>query len=308
MRQPLQAALRSLGRTLLDRGDVQLPAEAAAAERRAALASLPSSSEPSSPSPSGRQLRNAASVGAANSVLREAAEASAREGDFTLVVGGDHSVAIGSIAGALAARPGLRVLWVDAHADINTPSSSPSGNLHGMPLALLLRLFEPPAPAFSWLAGTPALQASALAYVALRDLDAGEVQLIGQLGIRAFTMADIDRKGIGAVMKEALKWLAAGSGSAAAPLHLSLDIDACDPSVAPATGTAVQGGLSYREAHFICEACAESGRLVSMDIVEVNPLLGGESRGASTVANATAFVASALGKVTLPPPQQLRRK
>ncbi len=242
----------------------------------------------------------AAAAGAFSRALADAVAAAAGAGAFPLVAGGDHSVAIGSVAGALRARPGLGVLWVDAHADINTPATSPSGNLHGMPVAVLMGHGAPPdEAAFSWLRGAPPLQPGALVYVGLRELDAGEVEAITRLGIAAFTMADVDRLGMATVMRRAL---AALKGR---PLHLSFDVDACDPAVIPGTGTPVAGGLSFREAHTLCEAAAASGRLVSMDVVEVNE--DAAAFAGPTVANAASFVASALGKVTLPPRPAARR-
>jgi arginase len=255
--------------------------------------------------------RNARAVGLGNAAIFEATRAAAKGGAFVLTVGGDHSVAAGSISGILAARPETRVVWVDAHADINTPSVSPSGSLHGMPVAVLLRLVEESVlgDGWEWLAGAPRLDPSRLVYIGLRDIDEGEKRLIKRLGVRAYTMSDVDRKGIGAVMDETIAHLVA-NGGADAPIHLSFDIDGVDPTVAPATGTAVAGGLSWREAHCVCEALAETGRLGSMDLVEVNPLVdsaavgGRESaamgpEGRATVAAAVAFTASALGKSIL---------
>lgn len=259
--------------------------------------------------PAARAGAAGASAGAVCADVARATEDAARAGDFVLLAGGDHSVAAGSVAGALAARPDAGVVWVDAHADINTPSESPSGNLHGMPLALLLgrvRAGELGAD-WEWLLrrGAAPLSPKALVYVGLRDLDPGEVAAIRSLGILSFTMADVDRLGIARVMEAVLAALAGR------PLHLSFDVDGVDPTTISATGTAVPGGLSYRESHFLCEALAASRRLVSVDIVEINPLLGGAaearpttdmrftSAGVATTAAAAAFVTSALGKTTL---------
>ena len=251
--------------------------------------------------------RNAAEVGDACASIFNECEAAARAGDFVLCVGGDHSVAAGSVAAALKIRPDLGVVWVDAHADLNSPDSSPSGNMHGMPVSLLLGHCGPPAAfgkAWDWLLspGAPRLAPRALVYVGLRDLDAGEVIAIRELGVLAFTMADVDRLGIAKVAKAVEKHLRGR------PLHLSFDVDAVDPSVIAATGTPSPGGLSYREAHFLCEELAATRRLCSMDLVEVNPELGlgGESgkvtaAGANTARAAASFVLSALGKTTLPP-------
>jgi arginase len=274
LRPAIRSVAEGLGLPFSDLGDVPAPP------------ALPGGGAP----PAGAA---AAATGAFTRALADAVAGAATAGDFVLVAGGDHAVAMGSVAGALRARPGLGVLWVDAHADINTPATSPSGNLHGMPVAVLMGHCAPPdEAAFSWLQSAPPLAPGALVYVGLRDLDAGEVEAITRLGIAAFTMADVDRLGMAAVAKRALALLKGR------PVHLSFDVDACDPAVAPGTGTPVPGGLSFREAHTLCEAAAASGRLVSMDVVEVNEELGG---GGTTVANVASFVGSALGKVTLPP-------
>lgn len=269
------------------------------------------------------KLRNASQVGEANRLVHDAVYAAAAADRFVLTLGGDHSVALGSIAGIARARAGktrTAVVWVDAHADINTPESTQSGNLHGMPLAFLLRLMSLDGLAgYEWLQGVPRLAPRDLVYIGLRDLDAGEKQAIRALGIKAFTMQDVDRWGIGKVMEMTCDHLlgagrasAAGTAAAAAAataqlptaLHLSFDIDAVDPAVAPSTGTAVPGGLSWREAHYVCESCAETGLLRSMDMVEVNPLLAGGSRdnlaGNATVQAAVRFISSALGETILP--------
>ena len=243
-----------------------------------------------------------------------------KQGHFPLLLGGDHTVALGSISGLLSVRPSTRVLWVDAHADINTPATSLSQNCHGMPVAFLTKLVNPSTlgPHWEWLNSIPPLPLKHLAYIGLRDVDEGEVRVLKKLGVLCFTMHDIDRVGIGEVMKKALKHLLNGGvkvgGSSTGtstststgsspphPLHLSFDIDACDPSVAPSTGTVVPGGLTYREAHYICEAAAASGALCSMDMVEINPELGSPeevARGATARA-AVALIGSALGKTVL---------
>ena len=188
---------------------------------------------------------------------------------------------------------------------------SASGNMHGMPLSFLLRLLQPSSvPGFGWLEATPQLDPALLVYIGLRDLDAAEKLAIRQLGIKAFTMSDIDRFGIARVAELAIGHLTARG---ARSLHLSFDIDAVEPLVAPSTGTAVMGGLSYREAHFVCETAAESGLLGSMDITEVNPLLdwraahGSTTTGtmttggpAATITLAVELIASALGKTIIP--------
>lgn len=207
--------------------------------------------------------------------------AQAREnGHFALTLGGDHSIAVGTVSGALRANSQTRVIWVDAHADINTPHVSPSGNLHGMPLAFLMRLCDPKTvPGYEWLADTPRLDPRNVVYIGLRDIDETEKQLIRENNVRVFTMHDVDKYGIGKVMEMTLDYLHLNSsgdgreGSRTTPIHISFDIDAVDPTYAPATGTAVPGGLSYREAHYLVEEVAATRLLTSMDMVEVNPQL-----------------------------------
>ena len=225
------------------------------------------------------------------------AEESNREGAFTLTLGGDHSVAIGSIGGALLARPELGVIWVDAHGDFNTPETSPSGNIHGMPLAFLSGLMVPyKLPSFDWLKNH--LKPEQLVLIGIRSIDPEERKLMKDWGASVFTMTEIDRFGIGGVMEQA-KAILFKNGDR--PLHLSYDIDAVDPHFAPSTGTKVRGGLSYREAHFVAESVAETGALVGMDLVEINPRLGyvdpahREERNV-TIEVGLELIASALGK------------
>lgn len=293
LRAALPRAVAALGWGWVDEGDFGGDAAAVAA---AAAADPADAADPTA-------ARHAAGVGAACGAIYSACLGAARRGDFVLCAGGDHSVAAGSVAAALAARPRAGVVWVDAHADINTPATSPSGNLHGMPVALLLKRAALRGGAWEWLARAPRLEPGALAYVGLRDLDAAEAALVRALGIAAFTMADIDRRGIARVADDVARALKGR------PLHVSLDIDAVDPGAAGATGTAVPGGLSLRETHFLLETLAATKRLCSMDVVEINPRLGGgpagadgaTAAGAATVAAGAAFVTSALGKTTLAP-------
>lgn len=198
---------------------------------------------------------------------------------FVLTVGGDHSIASASISASIARYPELGVIWVDAHADANTPRSSPSGHYHGMPAAHLLGWFDKEGEmgdgvprgtqlsGFEWFR-SGCLQESKLAYIGLRDVDVEEGRMLRRSGVRVFTMRDVDKHGIARVIEMAIE---AVGPSMDCPLHLSLDIDSVDPHFAPGTGTAARGGLSYREIHYICEEAALSRRLVSMDLVEVNP-------------------------------------
>jgi len=215
-------------------------------------------------------------------------------GEFPLVLGGDHSLAAGSVAGVATAlaRKGERlgVLWLDAHGDLNTPATSATGNVHGMPAAHLLGLGDPALAALA--TPSPALRPEHLVYVGLRDLDPPERTHIRDLGIRAFTMRDIDERGLPAVMQDAIAHASRGT----AGLYLSCDADWVDPSEAPGVGTRVPGGATFREAHLAMEMLADTGRLIGMDLVEINPVRDRENR---TAELAVALIASALGERTL---------
>jgi arginase len=209
----------------------------------------------------------------------------ARRGALPLVLGGDHSCALGSLVGMAQARGPGGVVWIDAHGDVNTPETSPSGNVHGMVLAAALGLAGDSFRREGW--PLPAVDAGKLALVGVRSLDEGERELLQRIDATVFTMSEVDRMGIEPCMREALAH-ASGGGF----LHVSLDMDAVDPEHAPGVGTPVRGGLSYREAHLAMETVAESGLLDSMDVVEVNPILDREN---ATGQLAVELVASALG-------------
>jgi arginase len=256
----------------------------------------PSSDDAQLPGKFGR-AKNAVAVGRGSQIIYDAVQEAIDLGRFPLVIGGDHSVGLGSVAGVLKKRPNMGLLWIDAHADINTPAFSPSGNLHGMPIAFLMRaagLDPGVVPGHEWLADVPVLEPSQLVYVGLRDVDEGEVKLIRDLNIRHFTMKHIDRWGIGEVMAMALDHLGER------PIHMSFDIDSVDPEHAPSTGTLVRGGLSYREAQYVCEAAFESDRLASLDMVEVNPSLSLGEGAARTADLALQLVESAMGNSIIP--------
>jgi arginase len=199
--------------------------------------------------------------------LKEVTHKSSSEGNFTIILGGDHGLASGSIYGIKEAHPDLKVVWVDAHGDCNTPEASPSGNYHGMPVAHLLGWFgEEPLVGFEWF--KPILKPEDIVYIALRDVDDFEKYALKKHNIKVFDMEDVTELGIGEVMNRALSYLnPIGSKN---PIHLSFDIDAIDPQYAPQTGTPARGGLSYREAHYIVRKLAKTGQLVSMDLVEIN--------------------------------------
>jgi arginase len=210
---------------------------------------------------------------------------SATEGYVPLVLGGDHSVALGTLGGLANVHGPGGVLWIDAHGDLNTPETSPSGNVHGMVLAASLgragRRFEDDA----WL--LPAVDPQRVALIGVRALDQGERQLLRELGIRVYTMSDVDRLGVERAVRESLAHVA-GPGF----VHVSLDMDVVDPDVAPGVGTPVRGGFSYREAHLAMELVAESGLVGSLEMVEVNPILDREN---ATGRLAVELAASALG-------------
>jgi arginase len=208
-----------------------------------------------------------------------------RDGLAPLVLGGDHSVALGTLGGlARELGPG-GVVWIDAHGDMNTPETSPSGNVHGMALAAVLHRAGAGFASDAW--PLPAIEPHRVALVGVRSLDDGERALLRELEARVYTMSDVDRFGIERAIRESLAHVA-GPGF----VHVSLDMDAVDPEVAPGVGTPVRGGLSYREAHLALELVAESGLARSLDVVEVNPILDRENETASL---AVELVASALG-------------
>jgi len=208
-----------------------------------------------------------------------------REGQFPLVLGGDHSVALGTLGGLAAVRGPGAVLWIDAHGDLNTPATTPSGNVHGMPLAAALGLAGDGFESDVW--PLPAIEPARTVLIGGRSFDDGERTLIREHGITVFTMTEIDSRGVEAVVRAALEQVT-GAGF----VHLSLDLDAVDPEFAPGVGTPVRGGLSYREAHLVMELIAEADVLDSLELVEVNPILDHENQ---TATLAVELAASALG-------------
>ncbi|RHY52400.1 hypothetical protein DYB38_001605 [Aphanomyces astaci] len=206
--------------------------------------------------------------------IADVVEKKASEGKFCLVLGGDHTIGAGSLAGILKVHPDAGIIWVDAHADINTPQTTESGNMHGMPISFLMQGLADPArvPGFEWLVDGPILKPEQLVYIGLRDVDSGERRIIKELGIKAFSMQSVDKYGIGKTMEMALDHLC---GKQARPLHMSYDIDAVDPVDAPSTGT--------------------RGTLVGLDMVEVNPSLAPGKGAAITVDMALLLIGSALG-------------
>ena len=262
----LDARLAELGYEYVDRGNVETPVAEA----------IPVEDE---------RARFLPQIKATTRRIAQLVGDDTREGYVPVVLGGDHSVALGTLAGLREAHGAGGVLWIDAHGDLNSPETSPSGNVHGMVLAAALGLAGERFEEDGW--GLPALARDRVALVGVRALDEGERELLRGLDARVFTMSDVDRLGVERAIREALTHIA-GPGF----VHVSLDMDAVDPDVAPGVGTPVRGGLSYREAHLAMELVAESGLASSLDVVEVNPILDRENE---TGKLAVELVASALG-------------
>lgn len=291
----LAEKLRAIGREVIDHGDVIIKdVERLVGAQRAAP-----------PVPATGKANNLEKITRACDAVHEHVKRIARKGGFPLVIGGDHSIAIGTIAGLAAAYKEeeaekreagsnaeltVGVIWIDAHGDLNTPETSPSGNVHGMPVAIALG--QGPKELTHIGGFSPKVYPNDLVLVGLRDLDRQEKQAILDSGVHAFTMKDIDERGMAAVMREAITLATRNTDY----LHVSFDIDSVDPRVAPGTGTAVTGGLTYREAHLALEMIAETGLLTSLEMVEVNPVLDVYNQ---TGHLAVGLIASALGKTIL---------
>ena len=264
--------LTSLGLSVTDKGDIPSP--------------IPEAKGAGDPRK--RYVREIAKV---CQRLFQTSLASFDEGAFPIVLGGDHSLGAGSVAAAAAhvrkrGKP-LGLIWVDAHGDMNSPASTGSGNVHGMTLAALLG--REPAELARFAGDTPAVLARHAVLVGIRNLDASEKEIVRAAKVHVFTMKEIDRLGIAEVMERAISLASRGTGG----FHVSYDLDVCDPTVAPGVGTPVKGGLSYREAHVVMEMVAESGKLTSLDLVEVNPTLDIRN---TTAELGTELALSALGK------------
>ena len=208
-----------------------------------------------------------------------------RDGLLPVVIGGDHSIGMGSVGGLASVSGKGAAIWLDAHGDLNTPATTPSGNVHGMTLAAALGLAQEEFESDAW--PLPALDPAQTSLVGVRSLDDGERRVVRELGLGVYTMTDVDRRGMEDVIRDALQ-----RSEGAAFLHVSLDMDVLDPDIAPGVGTPVRGGLSYREAHLAMELVAESGRLDALEIVEVNPIL---DRMNETADLAVELAASVLG-------------
>jgi arginase len=263
----LEERITSLGYTVRDHGNVETAVPEATALRDERARFLP-------------EIKSTCERIAAKIVEEVSA------GAIPLVLGGDHSVALGTLGGLASVNGPGGVLWIDAHSDANTPETSPSGNVHGMPLAAALGLAGAGFESESW--PLPSVDPKRVVLLGLRQTDEGERRLLREAGIRVFTMSEIDRIGVERAVREALDRVA-GAGF----VHVSLDMDALDPELAPGVGTPVRGGLTYREAHLSLELVAESELAGSFEVVEVNPILDREN---TTALTAVELVASALGK------------
>jgi arginase len=262
----LDAQIERLGRTCLDWGNVDAAVAEAVAEEDEHARYLP-------------EIKRTCER------ISQLVAHAAREEYVPLVLGGDHSVALGTLGGLASVHGPGGVLWVDAHGDLNTPETSPSGNVHGMVLAAALGRGGPSFEHDSW--RLPAVDSERVALIGVRSLDEGERRLLRELGVKVYTMSDVDRLGAERVVRESMTHVA-GPGF----VHVSLDMDVVDPDVAPGVGTPVRGGLSYREAHLAMELVAESGLVGSLEVVEVNPILDREN---ATGTLAVELAASALG-------------
>lgn len=267
--------LAALGLAVTDKGDIPTP--------------LPELKGPGDP-----RKRYVKEIAKVCQRLFQASLASFDEGALPIALGGDHSLGAGSVAAAAAylrkRNQPLGLLWVDAHGDMNTPASSGSGNVHGMPLASLLG--GEPLELARFGGDGPAVLPEHTVLVGIRNLDETEKQIVRASKTHVFTMKEIDRLGIAAVMERAIALASRGTGG----FHVSWDLDVCDPGVAPGVGTPVKGGLSYRESHVAMEMVAESGKLTSLDVVELNPTLDIRN---TTAEFGTELALSALGKKIL---------
>jgi arginase len=263
--------LERLGHTINDLGNIEI-------------------AQPERVHTSDSNLRNLKAVAEGNQKLADKVDEVITNKDFPLVLGGDHSIAIGTLAGVSKHYGNLGVIWYDAHGDLNTSDTSPSGNIHGMPLAVSLGIGD---ESLTRIGGyTPKVKPENIVIIGARSLDEGERELIKERGIKVFTMHEVDRMGMTKVMEEAVNYLKDKTDG----VHLSLDLDGLDPSDAPGVGTPVLGGISYRESHLAMEMLAESNLITSAEFVEVNPILDDKNRTASV---AVALMGSLFGEKLL---------
>ncbi|MBS4192884.1 arginase [Bacillus sp. FJAT-49705] len=235
-------------------------------------------------------LRNLNLIAEKTELLANEVDKAIEDKAFPLVLGGDHSIAIGTLAGVAKHYKNLGVIWYDAHGDLNTAETSPTGNIHGMPLAVSIGLGH---PLLTNVGGYgPKVKAENIVIIGARSLDDGERELIKKHGIKVYTMHEIDRLGMTKVMEEAIEYLSEKTDG----VHLSLDLDGLDPHDAPGVGTPVNGGISYRESHLAMEMLAEAGIITSAEFVEVNPILDDKNKTASV---AVALMGSLFGEKLL---------
>jgi arginase len=267
----LQERLTAIGHVVRDRGDLRVPT-------------------PETTDPGDERKRFVHEIqGVCDQLYQEALDV-LNDGALPVVLGGDHSLAAGSVAAtaahAQATGEVVGLLWIDAHGDMNTPATSPSGNVHGMPLAALVT--EDPRELAMVGGFAPKVSPAHTVLIGVRDLDPRERDEVRASGVHVFTMKDVDRQGIARVMEQAIALASDGT----AGIHVSFDLDVCDPSIAPGVGTPVRGGLNYREAHMAMEMIADARRLRALDLVEVNPVLDVQN---TTAVLAAELAASALG-------------
>ena len=271
----IEEGVRALGLDFVDRGNVPV-------------------GDPRGQEPIDIRAKYLPTIAEACGTLRDMVSETMAEGHFPLVVGGDHSIAVGTVAGVADHFDGrgerIGVIWFDAHADMNTPESSESGNVHGMPLAAITG--QGPQ-ALTQLGGlVPLVESARVAMIGIRSVDGMEAMNVKDSDVACFTMREVDEQGIRSVMEQAIAHVTRGT----AGFHLSFDVDGTDPSVCPGVGTPVAGGISYREAHTVMELAAASEKLLSLEMVEINPIL---DNGNKTSIAAKEFALSALGKSIL---------
>ncbi len=271
----LGAAIRAMGYTVEQEEDIFVPAMETQA-------------------PEDNKVRYKPQILSVCTELAHRVKALMQEGVFPLVLGGDHSIAMGTVSGISAyfreRGEDMGLIWFDAHGDMNIPGVSPSGNIHGMPLAHLLGRGDPELAGI--MGFSPKLNPKKVVLIGIRDIDTGERKIIHESGIHVFTMRDIDELGMAKVARKAMNIVNDGT----AGFHVSFDVDGCDPTVIPGSGTLVPGGVRYREAHLLLEYCADSRRLTSMEVVELNPFI---DQGNISAERTLRLITSALGKSIL---------
>ncbi|MEZ4667381.1 MAG: arginase [Anaerolineae bacterium] len=257
----LQPRLKNLGLVVNDFGNIEVPIIELARQL-----------------PQNNRMHNAEAIVSVCKSLHSTIRASQEKGERSIILGGDHSIALGSVSASLHAADDVGVLWVDAHGDFNTPEISPSGNVHGMVVAALMGKCPPPLSI-----GERRLRPDRIVMIATRDLDPAEKVAVREAGIKVMTMSEIDENGMADVVRAALRTL----GPVEA-IHVSFDMDSLDPAVAPGVGTPVSGGLTIREAHLVMELLADDGRVQTLDLVEVNPILDEHNRTAQVAVDLAA--------------------